>query len=566
MMSQQPGIWEFPKPSPGFSKTIIGLRYKHSTQKPPGEMHFTRVDEPWETVSIDLIGPFPRSSKGNCYAIVFQDKFTKWVQIKAIRKATSAVLIRQFQETIIYQFGSPRTVISDNGPQFTSQAFKKVLKEWGIKHRFTPPYTPQANPVERANKVVGTMIAQITKGEQKKWDNRLAEISFAMNTVRHNSTKFSPAFLNYGRELLPTGTLIREVQPNQTGENLQPEEHADKMNIVQEIRQLARESLSKAFEEQRQPYNLRRRPYNPKLGELVYCREHILSDKGKGVSNKLTPKYDGPYKIKRILSPVIVELQGKKKRGENMRVHVKDIKVVDQDLYDNSTDYIPPEEIAEVGGLNSLQKEKSSQEKGRRVEMAPTVRRKNNKKSKGCPWKPAKNRQMEELNKKMENLFGSPYSPYKEKEKGRENLEEMPEIFKNRKTPSSQGSTPSPMVGWPKLPTPEEHLTSIWEDPVEWGKLETIWGTGGTENRTMANQGIQPLTEQPATIFLGNRGKPQMTSQEKEEEKEEKPKLNRQMKRKERRNKRRTAILVGPGKRLYLKREDAIALGLTKPD
>uniref|UniRef100_A0A1Y1JY12 Integrase catalytic domain-containing protein n=1 Tax=Photinus pyralis TaxID=7054 RepID=A0A1Y1JY12_PHOPY len=558
MMNLQRDIWEVRKPSPGFFRTIIGLRYKHSTQKPPGEMYFTRVDEPWETVSIDLIGPFPRSSKGNCYAIVFQDKFTKWVQIKAIRKATSAVLIRQFQENIIYQFGSPRTVISDNGSQFTSQAFRKVLKEWGIKQRLTPPYTPQANPVERANKVVGTMIAQVTKGEAKKWDTTLAEIAFAMNTVRHNSTKFSPAFLNYGRELLPTGTLIREVKSKQEGEELQPEEHEERMGKVQEMRQLAREALSKAFEEQRKPYNLRRRPYKPKVGELVYCREHILSDKAKGISNKLTPKYDGPYEIKRIISPVIVELQGKKKRGEYLRVHVKDIRVMGQDIDDNLIHSIPIEEMVEGGALNTVQEKETKQGKISQVEMAPVRRTKKDKKNEGRSGKQRKV-DVEELNQKMKRLFGSPYSPYKGKEGGGE--KKTPEIV-SQIDQSSQGSTPSPMVDWPTLPTPDKELREIWEAPMEWGKIPS-----GDEGNKMETLGIQPLPEQPANQILESRGKPRSMGKVSGsgETLGDTKVLSRRMKRKNRRNNRRTAILVAPGQRLYLKRQDAVALGLAKP-
>lgn len=59
-------------------------RHKISQQKPPGMMQPTHVTMPWETVSTDLVGPLPRSSKGNCYMVVFQDGFSKWVQCRPL--------------------------------------------------------------------------------------------------------------------------------------------------------------------------------------------------------------------------------------------------------------------------------------------------------------------------------------------------------------------------------------------------------------------------------------------------------------------------------------------------
>ena len=40
---------------------------------------------------------------------------------------------------------SPTTLISDNGPQFTSHEFKDKMKLWNIKHIFSPPYHPSSN-------------------------------------------------------------------------------------------------------------------------------------------------------------------------------------------------------------------------------------------------------------------------------------------------------------------------------------------------------------------------------------------------------------------------------------
>lgn len=107
---------------------------------------------PWHTVSYDIVGLLPRSSKDNVYLSVFQDRFTKWVQCRAIQKPTAKVVTKALYEEITSRFGCPNTVITDNETQNTGKVFRDFLNEMGIRHRLRPPYTPQANPVERAIK------------------------------------------------------------------------------------------------------------------------------------------------------------------------------------------------------------------------------------------------------------------------------------------------------------------------------------------------------------------------------------------------------------------------------
>lgn len=56
-------------------------KFKVTQQRQTGRMHFTPVSQPWEIVTSDFMGPFPRSSKGNTMLLVFHDKFTKWTEL-----------------------------------------------------------------------------------------------------------------------------------------------------------------------------------------------------------------------------------------------------------------------------------------------------------------------------------------------------------------------------------------------------------------------------------------------------------------------------------------------------
>ena len=86
------------------------------------------------------------------HVLLMVDSFSKkiWtsnMNTDTTTKKTLAILYSWFcSET-----GVPTTLVSDNGPQFSSQDFKDKMLKWGIKHVFSPPYHPASNgAAERA--------------------------------------------------------------------------------------------------------------------------------------------------------------------------------------------------------------------------------------------------------------------------------------------------------------------------------------------------------------------------------------------------------------------------------
>ena len=51
---------------------------------------------------------------------------------------------------------------------------------------------------------------QYLERSQKKWVALLPELAFAYNSAASDSTGYTPAYLNYGRELIPPGSLHQE--------------------------------------------------------------------------------------------------------------------------------------------------------------------------------------------------------------------------------------------------------------------------------------------------------------------------------------------------------------------
>lgn len=217
----------------------------------------TRSDsQPWEMVSVDLVGPMSRSKQGNVYAVVAQDLFTMWVEIRPLERATADPVAKMMKEQIILRFGCLKGIISDNGAQFTSRAFTSMLDEYGIDHQRTPPYSSQCNPVERMNRVVKTMFAQYVDQDHRTWDRYLPEFTFAINTAKHESTQCTPAFPNFGRELDQPKFLKRTLE---TEEVEIPHQKAERITRLHEVRELVALNLAKAFTDLSRYYDQRHR-------------------------------------------------------------------------------------------------------------------------------------------------------------------------------------------------------------------------------------------------------------------------------------------------------------------
>ena len=99
-----------------------------------------------ERVAVNIVGPFPVAQGGFKYLSTYLDMATRWPEAIPLSKTTTATVIQQLTQ-IFARNGFPTTLVSDNGPQFIAESFKKFLKEKDIEHVKASPYHPQGNGV-----------------------------------------------------------------------------------------------------------------------------------------------------------------------------------------------------------------------------------------------------------------------------------------------------------------------------------------------------------------------------------------------------------------------------------
>jgi transposase InsO family protein len=112
---------------------------------PASKLRTIPVAWPFAQWGLYQVGPLPKSSRGShTYLLVAVDKFSKWIERVLVtnQEATTAV---KFFESIIYRYGVPNNIITDNGTNFTSGEFQDFSKELGIKIKYASVAHPKSN-------------------------------------------------------------------------------------------------------------------------------------------------------------------------------------------------------------------------------------------------------------------------------------------------------------------------------------------------------------------------------------------------------------------------------------
>ena len=269
------------------------------------------VSRPWELISADLVGPLPKSTHGYLYILVVTDYFSKFPLFFPLRTATASSITKSIEDNVFMLFGVPTSIIVDNGSQFRSREFTKLMATYKVNIRYTANYHPQANPTERVNRVLKTILSSFVEDNQRKWDSLLPKVACAIRSSRHESTDSSPYFVNFGKEMALQGdhNHYKDDTKADIKVSRDAEEVANRQKEFQELYDEIRERLSKVSEISSARYNLRHRNVEYVVGQQVYRRNFVLSDAAKYYTAKLAPKFLGPFTIHKRLSPFTYQLQ-----------------------------------------------------------------------------------------------------------------------------------------------------------------------------------------------------------------------------------------------------------------
>ena len=119
---------------------------------------------------------FP-SSFGNLYILLAVDYVSKWVEAIACPKNDASIVVGFIQRNILSRFGTPRTIISDEGSHFPKKVFAKLMSRYVIRHVMGLTYHPQSNgQAVISNKKIKKILEKIVNSRRKDWSIKLDDV------------------------------------------------------------------------------------------------------------------------------------------------------------------------------------------------------------------------------------------------------------------------------------------------------------------------------------------------------------------------------------------------------
>ena len=129
------------------------------------------------------------------------DYFTKWVKAEPLANIRDVDVKKFIWRNIVTRFGTPRTLVSDNGLQFNSNAFGQYCSDLGITNKYSTPAYPQGNgQAETVNKVIVNGLTKRLDDVKGKWVEELPHVLWTYRTTPRRLTGETPFSMTYGAE------------------------------------------------------------------------------------------------------------------------------------------------------------------------------------------------------------------------------------------------------------------------------------------------------------------------------------------------------------------------------
>ena len=200
-------------------------------------------------------------------------------------------------KNIVTRFGTPCTLVSDNGLQFDSKAFRQHCSDLGIKNRYSTPAYPQGDgQAEAVNKVIVNGLKKRLDDAKGKWVEELPHVLWTYQTTHRRSIGETPFSMTYeAKAVIPLETGFPTLRTSTFSSDNNDGLLGKSLDLIEERRESAMVQLAYYQHKLRQEYdtNVKLRPLA--VGDLVLRK--VLGTTKNLAWGKLRPNWEGPYRI-----------------------------------------------------------------------------------------------------------------------------------------------------------------------------------------------------------------------------------------------------------------------------
>lgn len=248
---------------------------------------------PWDHVQMDCMVGLPASDPAGYTAVlVLVDVCTGFVLLRPMI-GTTAEQVAPALWQLFNDFGFPKVLQSDNGPEFTSKVIQEMMRISGIDHRRITPYQPRTDgKVERNIGTTKSIIKKHLHGVYQSWPIFVPWAQSCINNKITQLTGSTPFALMFGRRMNAYG----DYSDAQIPETLREEQWA---KLVDQMVNIIYPSVAERVATQKAlmvtRLDKRVKAHDFKKGDLVMLRrtEKLMGEP----MGMLEAEYTGPYMI-----------------------------------------------------------------------------------------------------------------------------------------------------------------------------------------------------------------------------------------------------------------------------
>ncbi|UYV83582.1 NADK2 [Cordylochernes scorpioides] len=307
--------------SEDISKTTKACAICQSTKPPRGPTfgelgQLPVATQPFDLVALNTIAGLAKYGNAKAYLHVVVDHFSRYTWTFP-SKSTSITTYQQVIKRVL-QDGSPKRLLTDRAPAFTSPKFRKFLINRNIHPLLTTSNNPQANGLcERLNATLtGKLRLLHLENPKAAWTKLAKRVTVVYNNTPHSVTGFPPGYLMFG--VLP---------PELT-------EHVNPYPVLTTARRIAHERTQAKHLKDKHAYDQQHKTPHFEPGDLVLVKVYHHPNTGK-----LAPYFTGPYEILEIISPNVVRIN---RPNQPLNRNTDTVHVNKLQYYNENIRYIAP--------------------------------------------------------------------------------------------------------------------------------------------------------------------------------------------------------------------------------
>jgi len=249
---------------------------------------FSPPSRPWESITIDIIGPLPESQGFNAILVIV-DQFSKVIKLEAITmELTSEGTARILRDQVFRDHRLPRRIVHNRDTRFTSSYTLSLMTLLGVQQNPSTAYHPQTDgQTEQVNQDVEQYLRIFINYQQDNWKDWLSIAEFSHNNSIHSAISTTPFLVNTGQHPW-TGQDTRKDVRNEAAMSFHDRMKRSREDAHAALQQAA-DRMKKSYDKHVCP----NREYSK--GDKVYLETTNL--KTDRPAKKLDDKRFGPFDI-----------------------------------------------------------------------------------------------------------------------------------------------------------------------------------------------------------------------------------------------------------------------------